>query len=115
MTHVPVHEFRSASTRFDAGAKTRAAIALAVAEAGGRGHSLSARTQAARRAGLSELEIASARIGVASEPKLAAMVGLARRLADARGELPLSQLARLREVGVSLEEIAETMANAVVA
>lgn len=92
-------------------AKTREAIALAVAEANGCDYCLLAHTALGKGAGLSDGEMTAARGGEASDPKLAAILGFARSLVKERGRAPDASLALMRNAGVTDGEILEVIAN----
>lgn len=86
-------------------ARTRAAIALAVAEANASNYCLSAHSALGREAGLTDPEIASARNGLSDDPKIAESLRFARTLVETRGVVSDSELSRLRAAGVGEGEI----------
>ncbi|MBI1239593.1 MAG: peroxidase-related enzyme [Alphaproteobacteria bacterium] len=92
-------------------AKTRERIALAVAERNGCDYCLSAHTALGKRAGLSEAEIHSARVGRSAEPKEGAAIAFARALVEARGGVSAQDVAAIRNAGFSDEQIVEIIAN----
>ena len=78
------------------GARTREAVALAVAEANLCDYCLAAHTVLGRGAGLSDADIAAARDGQAADPRTAAAVRLARAIITARGHIDDADLAAAR-------------------
>ncbi len=88
-------------------AKTREAVALAVAEANQCDYCLSAHTALAASAGLSEVDIARARDGRGGDTKTEGIVRTARALVRTRGRIAESELAQLRQTGVTDREIIE--------
>jgi uncharacterized peroxidase-related enzyme len=84
-------------------------IALAVQEWLGCDYCLAAHTRAARELGLSEMEIALARQGTASDVKVAAMVAFGQQVLAAPSEVSDDQLRELHELGYSNEQIAEVV------
>ena len=94
--------------RFDA--RTREAIALAVSEANGCDYCLSAHSALGKQAGLDQRAIDSARLGVADEPRRAALLALARATLQHRGRVG-SALDDARRAGLSDSEAVELVAN----
>lgn len=92
-------------------AKAREAIALTVAELNGCDYCLSAHSALAKGAGLTPEDQQQAREGSASDPKMAALVGLARTIAERRGRVPETTLQASRAAGVSDAELLEVIAN----
>src|SRR5262249_18010892 len=92
-------------------ARTREAIALAVAELNGCDYCLSAHSALAKGAGLASDAQRQAREGKASDPKLDALVGLAQLIASRHGRVPDGALASARAAGVSDVELLEVVAN----
>jgi len=92
-------------------ARSREAIALAVAEANGCDYCLSAHNVLGAGAGLSSAEIGNAREARASDPKLNAILAFVRNLVINRGHATDSELEQLRRVGASEAEIVEAVAN----
>ena len=93
------------------GAGLREQIALTVAEINYCGYSLSAHASLGAAAGLSELEIAYARWGVATDAHAAAILDLVRGIALQRGVLSDAELKAARAANVTDAEIVETVAN----
>ena len=85
-------------------------INLAVHEHLGCAYCLAAHTRAARELGLSETDIALARQGTATDPGIAALVAIGRQLIIAPAEVSDAQVAALRELGHTDEQIAEVVA-----
>ena len=88
-------------------AATREAVALAVAEANGCDYCLSAHTVLGRGAGLSETAIEDARAGRADDPRLGAIVGLARVITEQRGLIDDATLAAARASGLDDRAVLE--------
>ena len=84
-------------------------IALAVHEWLGCDYCLAAHTRAARALGLSESDIALARQGTASDPSIAAMVAFAQQVVAAPSEVSDEQIAELRQLGYTDEQIVEVV------
>lgn len=84
-------------------------VSLAVQEWIGCDYCLAAHTEAARKLGLSELDIELARQGTATDPKIAALVALGQQIAAAPSEVSDAQVAELRELGWRDEQIADVV------
>ena len=84
-------------------------ISLAVQEWLGCEYCLQAHTRAARALGLSDADIALARQGTATHPKVAAMVAFGQQVFAAPSEVTDEQVAELRELGYTDEQIAEVV------
>lgn len=95
------------------GAKDREAISLAVAEANGCDYCLSAHSLLGKRAGLSDVDVAAAREGRATEAKMAAILRFARSLTVNRGQVSDADIAALRAEGVTDGQIVEILGNVV--
>jgi uncharacterized peroxidase-related enzyme len=91
--------------------RIREQIGLAVAESNLCGYCLSAHAFLGQRAGLTPDEIANAIRASAADPKIDAILKLARNIVVQRGEISDSDLERARAAGLSDEEIIETVAN----
>lgn len=92
-------------------AKTREAIALATAEADGCDYCLSAHTYLGKHAGLSDEDVAGAREGKGSDPKIAAAARFARALIEKRGHASDADLADVRRAGFGDGEVIDIIAN----
>jgi len=92
------------------GAKTREAVALAVAQTNGCDYCLSAHTLLGKGAGLTPDEIPQARAGGATDGKTDAVLRFARSLVQNRGHVSDAELAGLRLAGLGEDEIVETVA-----
>ncbi|MEV2277160.1 peroxidase-related enzyme [Nocardiopsis sp. NPDC049922] len=93
-------------------AADRERVALAVAEVNGCDYCLAAHTYvAANVAQVGEDEIVAARRGTSTDPRSAAVVGLAVKVTEARGALADEDLAKAREAGLSDAEIVEVIAG----
>ena len=84
-------------------------ISLAVHEWLGCEYCLRAHTRAARSLGLGDADIALARQGTATDPKVAAMVAFGQQVIAAPSEVTDEQFDELRELGYSDEQIAEVV------
>lgn len=84
-------------------------ISIAVQEWLGCGYCLAAHTDAARALGLDETDIELARQGTATDPKVAAIVAFGQQVIAAPAEITDGQVAELRELGYSDEQIAEVV------
>ena len=84
-------------------------IALAVQEWLGCEYCLAAHSRAARELGLGEHDIALARQGTATDPRVAAMVAFGQQVIAAPAEITDEQVARLRAHGYTDEQIAEVV------
>ena len=93
--------------------KIREAIALTVAATNSCDYCLSSHTGLGKRAGLSDGDIRTAREARASDPKIAASLSFVRSLVNSRGHATDSELAQLRQVGLTDGEIIEIVANTV--
>lgn len=94
-------------------ARTREAIALAVAEANACDYCLSAHTALGKGAGLSDPDIADAREGRAADPRTHAILRFARLLVENRGHATDRDLTQARQAGLSEGDIVETVANTI--
>jgi uncharacterized peroxidase-related enzyme len=89
-------------------AKTRERIALAIAEFNGCGYCLSAHTYLGKNvAKLDDIEILANRNGKSSDPKAAAAVHFATRVAKERGHISDGDLNAVKKAGYSEAEIVE--------
>jgi uncharacterized peroxidase-related enzyme len=94
-------------------AKTREAIALAVAEANGCDYCLSAHTVLGKGAGLSQEDIDRARDAASNDPKTTAILRFARAVVAERGKVAASDLDAFRRAGGTDGEAIEVIANVV--
>lgn len=92
-------------------AKVREQIALAVAEANLCDYCLSAHSAIGRKLGLGDADIRAARHAGAADPKVDAMLKLARSIVVHRGLIPDADLTHARSAGVGDGEIVEITAN----
>ncbi len=93
----------------------RERIALAVAEFNGCDYCLSAHDYLGRNvAKLSDSELDAARDGHSADPRAAAALRFARRVAEARGRVSDDELAALRAAGFDDAEAIEIVANVAV-
>jgi len=86
--------------------RTREAIALAVANADDCGYCQAAHTAGGRRAGLSLEETIAARFGQPIEPKLDALLAVARQAVSRVGEVDEATWQHALKVGWTVEELA---------
>jgi AhpD family alkylhydroperoxidase len=91
--------------------KIREQIAIAVAESNLCLYCMSAHAFLAEKAGLSPEEIASAVRASSSEPRIDAVLKLARTIIVQRGEVSDAELERARVAGLTDGELVETVAN----
>jgi uncharacterized peroxidase-related enzyme len=84
-------------------------ISLAVHEWLGCDYCIVAHTRAARELGLDETDIALARQGTATDPKIAAIVAFGQQVIVAPAEITDEQFGELREFGYTEEQIAEVV------
>ena len=94
-------------------AKVREQIALTVAEANACNYCLSAHTAIGGMVGLKADAIADARSAKASEPKVHAILALARSIVVAKGKLDDRDLSTARNAGLTDGEILEVTGNVV--
>jgi uncharacterized peroxidase-related enzyme len=102
--------FSDAVTHAGLGIKLHEQIALAVAEANGCDYCLAAHAALGKLAGLPQAALLSARKGEADDARASAVLTLARRLVDTRGDVPETQLAEARAV-LTDGEIVEVIAS----
>lgn len=91
-------------------ATIREQIALAVAQDSQCDYCLAAHTALGRMAGLSDDDMLAARHGKAKDPKAAAAVVLARKVAQARGDVTDADVAHARKAGLDDAGLAEVVA-----
>lgn len=94
-------------------AKTREAIALRVAQANSCDYCLAAHSAIGKKAGLSEDDLRTSRLGEASDPKLAAILNLSSTLVQEKGQINDAGLQAARDAGLSDGEIVEVVGNVV--
>jgi uncharacterized peroxidase-related enzyme len=91
--------------------KVRESIALHVAQANGCDYCLSAHTALGKGVGLSDADIAAARIGKAADPHAEAILALAGEIVRQRGAVGADAIAQARAAGVTDAEIVEIVAH----
>jgi uncharacterized peroxidase-related enzyme len=96
-------------SRFDA--RTREAIALAVSEANACDYCLSAHSALGKHAGLGDEAIGQARLASSDDPRLAALLRLARVIVDRRGRVGDAALVDAKTAGLSDADVVEAVAN----
>lgn len=90
----------------------RERIALTIAEFNGCEYCLAAHSYLAQNlAKISDREIAAAREGLSGDPKLAAALQFARRVAEKHGKVSDQEIARLRAAGYADAGIVEIVLN----
>jgi uncharacterized peroxidase-related enzyme len=94
-------------------ARTREAIAMAVAETNRCDYCLSAHTYLGKGAGLSEEELDRARDAASSDPKTNAVLKLSRSIVTQHGRVSEEDLASARRAGVTDAEALEVVTNVV--
>ena len=104
-------QFSGATAGGKLDAKRRESIALAVAQENACGYCLAAHSVIGRGHGLSQAQIDAARAATAENPADAAIVTLARRIAQTRGNLSPSDVAAFRAHGFGDAELLEVIAN----
>ncbi len=91
--------------------KQREAIALAVAQQNACGYCLAAHSVIGDMVGLSADDIASARRGIAGNPRDAALISLAADITEKRGNLSAAEVAGYKAKGLSDADILEVITN----
>lgn len=86
-------------------------IALLTAEQNGCGYCAAAHTAFGKRAGLTDDDVAAARNGRATEPRVAAALALALALIEAHGHVSDADVDAARRAGLTDGEIAEVVAH----
>jgi uncharacterized peroxidase-related enzyme len=92
-------------------AKTKEQLALVTGEANGCDYCVSAHSFLGKKAGLSELEVASSRRGTSDDAKTAALLQFARLVLERRGRVADADLDAVRAAGFGDAEIAEAVAH----
>lgn len=92
-------------------AALREQIALTIAGENSCDYCASAHTMLAKGAGVDEAEAARNLHGNASDPKVEAILGFVKKAVETRGKLASSDIADLRDIGVSDTEIVEIIAH----
>jgi uncharacterized peroxidase-related enzyme len=95
------------------GPRLREQIALTVAEENGCDYCLSAHTALGRGLQISDAELASARLGRASDPRDDAALRFVQRVMERRGRVGDADLEEVRRAGFDDEQVVELVANAV--
>ena len=90
-------------------ARVRELIALQVAEVNGCAYCLAAHTAIGGMLGAPTVELEHARHGQSDDPKIAALLALARELVLRRGELRDADLRLARQAGISDAELVEVI------
>lgn len=91
--------------------KVREQIALAVAEANHCAYCLSAHSFIGGKLGLTQQDLADARMAAAMDPRTDAILKLAHSIVGQRGELGDAGLKQARQAGLTDGEIVETVAH----
>lgn len=94
-------------------AKTREAIALAIAQANRCDYCLAAHTALGKREGLDDKAIHEARLGRSSDRKTGAAVALAQKVLSSKGNISDADASAARSAGLDDGDIAEVVANVV--
>jgi len=92
-------------------AKTREQLALLTAQVNECNYCLSAHSAIGRMVGLTPEQIAASRGGHSADARADAALTLARRVLATRGDIDASDLAAVRQAGLSDGEIAEVVAH----
>lgn len=114
MAHAPTVlesylNFSGALAKSSLDGKTREAIALAIGQANKCQYCVSAHTLLGKKAGLSDSDVAAARTGEATDPKLAAVLRLAQAINSQQGHIAEAELTAARAAGVSDQQIVEVV------
>lgn len=104
--------FDAALSRGAFGGRAAEQLAVAVSHENGCAYCLAAHSAAARAAGVSVEDIAAARSGRASDPKIAAALLFAQQIVGARGRVDEAELAAVRGAGWSDAQIVEILGHA---
>lgn len=96
-----------AGTKLDA--QTRERIALLTAETNGCEYCLSAHSAIGKGAGLSDAEIAAARDGGSSDPRIAELLRFVNKVLARRGQVAPEDVAKVKAAGFSEGEIVEAV------
>ena len=91
--------------------KMRALIGILIAETYSNGYMLSARVAQAKKAGMSDEDIQSAKDQCSKDPKEDRGLQFVRNVVLRHGELPPSEMAELKAAGYTEGEIVELIAN----
>ena len=91
--------------------RVREQIALTVAQVNGCDYCLAAHSAIGKSVGLTAEQINDSRLGTAIDPKAAALLGFARKVALTRGQVSDADLEDVREVGYDDAIIAEVVAH----
>lgn len=113
-SHAALDGYLALSTSLSKGtldAKTREQIALAVGQANQCDYCLAAHSAIGTMVGLKPDEIDGARRAKVADPKRAAILTLASRIVEVRGNLSNADIAAARAAGISEGELAEVVAN----
>jgi len=92
-------------------AKVRESIALEVAQQNGCDYCLSAHTALGKGAGLSDADLAAARVGKATDPHADAILALAGAIVRQRGAVGAKAIAAARAADLTDGEIVEVVAH----
>lgn len=101
--------FSGAMGKSQLSAKTREAVSLIIGEKNACQYCVSAHTTVGKIVGFTEEETVQIRQGVASDPKLQAVVDLAAAIADTKGLIRDEDFADAKNAGLSDEEVTEVV------
>ncbi|MDX2114186.1 MAG: carboxymuconolactone decarboxylase family protein [Planctomycetota bacterium] len=104
-------DFSAALATGTLNARVREQIALVVAETNSCDYCASAHSTIGKMVGLSDADVAAARDGAATDPKIGAILTLARDLVTSKGRVSDDQLRAARAAGLTDGEVAEVVAN----
>lgn len=115
MAHAPAAlgaklAFDEAFAKSSLSASVKEQLALAIAGANSCDYCASAHSAIGKGAGLDDAQISESLAGNASDPKVQALISLARNIVETRGNLSDDQLSEARSAGVSDTEIVEVIA-----
>jgi AhpD family alkylhydroperoxidase len=101
--------FNRALERTTLSARTRAVVAVAIAELVGCDYVLSAAIRIGRRHGVTDVELEAARHGLADDAKTADVLALATSIVRSAGRVPRLEIERFQRRGLSDEEIVDVI------
>lgn len=116
MVHSPavLEAVQSLNAALDRGVLRRGAqelLAVYVGELNGCHYCVSAHSMSAKGLKIPDEEVLAARRGQSADPKMAAMLRLARSIMETRGKVPDEELSQARSAGLNDAEIVEVCAN----
>ena len=101
--------FSGAMANSKLSAETREAVSLAIGEKNHCQYCVSAHTTVGKKVGFSNDETVQIRQGVASDPKIQAVIDLALAIAETKGSISDEEFAKAQNAGLNDEEITEVV------